>query len=109
MPCLLSLRIEPLIVLPVRHPAEVICSIRERDGLPSRVLVGPSHRLHGLTGLTQPASGPADFGTMAAIRGLEQGGASAEGFKAGFKNPKESSHGGQGGQGGRIQEIMNKL
>jgi hypothetical protein len=28
-----ALRIEPLIVLPIRHPAEVICSIRERDGL----------------------------------------------------------------------------
>jgi len=28
-----ALRIEALIVLPVRHPAEVICSIRERDGL----------------------------------------------------------------------------
>jgi hypothetical protein len=28
-----ALRIEPLIVLPIRHPAEVICSIRERDRL----------------------------------------------------------------------------
>jgi hypothetical protein len=28
-----ALGIEPLVVLPIRHPAEVICSIRERDGL----------------------------------------------------------------------------